>query len=60
MALRELVGGGAIAGAPDELKLLSNNVGRIHGDEYFRATTLHQPPRVVRWREPVEMEEAKE
>ena len=57
LVLRQLSTDGATDRSPEELKLLADQVEKIHSAEWFRVTALHQPPRVVRWGEPVEMEE---
>ena len=52
MVLRRVAADGAADRTPEELLALADNVDRIHGDEYFRTTALHEPPRVVRWDDP--------
>ena len=56
-ALQELGETGATTRSSEELKSLADQVDLIHGDGWFRVTALDQPPRVVRWEEPVELEE---
>ena len=59
LALRELATTGATTRSPEQLMHLADQVDRIHGDEHFRVTTLHEPPRVIRWEEPDLQQEGK-